>query len=187
MPLGRREPLVLRSDVEFVASLVLVLRQGARCARRLACATTSRCFRRKLKHACRFPHKGLATSGARAEQGVEGSLSLTWGLSVLETQSMFAKRVFLARPVGFHLDPTIDAPADAGLCGDRLSRPGLCRVLQSVPEDCRAIPRKAGRCWVIQDVPTDSRIEQEEPDASRTMQRCTGRCRERRRGKVEFC
>ena len=41
MPLGHGEPLVLRSDVESVASLVLVLRQGARCARRLACARRS--------------------------------------------------------------------------------------------------------------------------------------------------
>jgi len=32
---------VLRSGVESVASLVLVLRQGARCARRLACARRS--------------------------------------------------------------------------------------------------------------------------------------------------
>lgn len=39
MPLGRGEPLVLTSGVESVALLALVLRQGARCTRRLARAT----------------------------------------------------------------------------------------------------------------------------------------------------
>ena len=38
MPLGRGEPLVLTSTVESVVLLALVLRQGARCARRLAYA-----------------------------------------------------------------------------------------------------------------------------------------------------
>ena len=39
MPLGRGEPLVLASSVESVALLALVLRQGPRCTRRLACVT----------------------------------------------------------------------------------------------------------------------------------------------------
>jgi hypothetical protein len=39
VPLGRGEPLVRSSGVESVALLVLVLRQGARCTRRLTCAT----------------------------------------------------------------------------------------------------------------------------------------------------
>ena len=41
MPLRRGEPLVLRSGVESVALLALVLRQGLRCMRRLACARRS--------------------------------------------------------------------------------------------------------------------------------------------------
>jgi hypothetical protein len=39
VPLGRGEPLVLRSGVESGALLALVLRREARCTRRLACAT----------------------------------------------------------------------------------------------------------------------------------------------------
>jgi hypothetical protein len=39
VPLGRGEPLVLTSSVEFVAFLALVLRQGVQRTRRLACAT----------------------------------------------------------------------------------------------------------------------------------------------------
>ena len=41
MPLGCGEPLVLRSGLESVALLALVLRQGLRCMRRLACAGRS--------------------------------------------------------------------------------------------------------------------------------------------------
>jgi len=41
VPLGCGEPLVLGSGVEAVALLALVLRQAARCARRLACASRS--------------------------------------------------------------------------------------------------------------------------------------------------
>ena len=41
MPFGRGEPLVLTASVESVASLALVLRQGARCVRRFACARRS--------------------------------------------------------------------------------------------------------------------------------------------------
>jgi len=39
VPLGPGEPLVLTSTVESVALLALVLRRGARCTRRLTCAT----------------------------------------------------------------------------------------------------------------------------------------------------
>jgi len=39
VPLGRGEPLVLTSSVASVALLAPVLRQRARCARRLTCAT----------------------------------------------------------------------------------------------------------------------------------------------------
>ena len=39
MPLGRGEPLVLPSSVELVAFLALVLRERARCTRRLTCVT----------------------------------------------------------------------------------------------------------------------------------------------------